>query len=407
MENTNKFSILFLMYIVQKIFLCFSWAVFPIVLRKQGLSLGGIGFTALVYSPWCLKFLYAPLADRCYSRKIGKRKSWIAPLLLLSCAGVPLLSFFPPEENLGLLLAAVFAMNWIFSATDVAVDAYATDILTPRERPWGNAAQMTGYILGYMLGSGVFLIVYQDLGWKGALLLIAALQALLTAPIILHREMPPASPAPAPEKQVSLPENGSAWSFVRQPQILWFCLLSMMLIILDRGASQIRLPMFVDLGMDAAALGRLNIWVGAPLSILGSVLGGWALNKTGTRPAFILCCLGCIGLHCFSAAVSLPPYFSELSAGIIIGAEKLLAGVVFILVFSMIMSLSAGSHSAGRYAILGSAFQAAGLGVMPVMGVFCDFAGYFQTFLGLAAFGALTLFTGLFLLRRHLNLQTI
>ena len=407
MKSMSKIYLLFLMYIVQKIFLCFSWAIFPIVLRKQGVSLGTIGFTALIYSPWCLKFLYAHVVDRYYSPLIGKRKSWIAPLLLLSCAGLPLLSLFPPDKFLPVLLIAVFVINWIFATTDIAVDGYATDILLPKERPWGNAAQMIGYIMGYMLGGGVFLIIYQNAGWQNTLLLITALQTLLTVPIILHKEIAPEFPINNGRLHTEDPKPEGSWSFIKTPQILWFCLFSMMLVIVDRGGGQLRLSMFVDMGMEPAALGRINIWIGSPMSIAGSIFGGMMLTKTGVRPAFIFCCMGCSGLHLFSAFVSCNPSFGTWPAGFIIGTEKVLAGIIFTMVFSMIMSLSAGNHSATHYAILGSLLQLAGLGIMPIMGRLCDFAGYFQTFLWLAAFGALTLFTGLFLLHQHVNLKTL
>src|SRR5262249_54585168 len=52
----------------------------PILLRKQGASLGAIGLTTLLALPWALKFLWAPAVDRYALPHVGRRKSWIVPL---------------------------------------------------------------------------------------------------------------------------------------------------------------------------------------------------------------------------------------------------------------------------------------------------------------------------------------
>ena len=79
--TTHKLLLLLVMYLSQRIFLCFSWTLFPIVLRQNGASLSTIGFSALVYCPWALKFTYASLIDRTKGGRMGRRKSWIVPLL--------------------------------------------------------------------------------------------------------------------------------------------------------------------------------------------------------------------------------------------------------------------------------------------------------------------------------------
>ena len=150
----HKMWLLFLMYISQKIFLCFNWTLLPIILRRQGVSLGSIGFTTLIYSPWALKFIYAFAIDRFYSNRIGRRKSWIVPLLIISVFILPFLAFLSPEKDFVLLLATVFLLNFIFATIDIAVDGYATDILQVHERPWGNAVQISGYVFGYLMGAG-------------------------------------------------------------------------------------------------------------------------------------------------------------------------------------------------------------------------------------------------------------
>ncbi|SDU20940.1 MFS transporter [Desulfobacula phenolica] len=396
-----KMGLLFLMYIVQKIFLCFSWTLIPIILRSHGASLGSIGFTALVYSPWALKFLYAFAVDRFYNLGLGRRKSWIVPLLIISEIILLFLAVLPPEENLKLFMICVFVLNLIFATTDVAVDGYATDMLEPHERPWGNTVQMTAYVIAYMLGAGVFLIVYENQGWLTTLLMIAALQLILMIPVLFHDEISlrflPGSSGIMDRLTLNLPR------FLRQPNILIFLIFSALLTISCQGGSQLRLPLLIDLGFDRIDLGKLNIWVGAPMTILGSIFGGFFLKSLGLGKVFAMCCTGIAGLNFFSAFIShnLSPVIWQIM--VMTGWDKLMTGIVMVLIYNTIMTLSSGHNSATRYAILCSITHLAGLGIMPITGNLCDITGYFKLYTGLGTCALMTLFMGICLLRYPLN----
>lgn len=398
-------GLLFLMFILQKIFLCFSWTLLPILLRKQGIDLGRIGFTALIFSPWALKFLYASMVDRFYSRRMGRRKSWITPLLLMSWAMFPLLTLVSPDGHLERLLTIVFVLNVMYATMDIAVDGYATDILQTGERAWGNAVQMIAYMTGYMLGGGVFLIVYQHHGWKMTVIAIAVLQLVLMIPVIGHKEMAVVFPESRSPENLKRPAKGSGtWAFIRRPGNAWFFPFLVFIAILEQGGAQLRLPMVADLGITTADFGRLTLWIGSPMSIAGACLGAILLNRLGHRRMFFAACLGAVGLSFFSAFVSstLPACLWQI--GMMVGLEKLLIGILFTFIYSMIMSFSAGPQAAIRYAVLCSLTQLTGLGIMPVTGNLCDAFGYFRLYMGLGIFGVLFLFAGNHILRYRLEI---
>jgi len=400
--TSRKLFILLVMYLSQRVFLCFSWTLLPILLRQHGVSLGAIGFSALVYCPWALKFTYASWLDRTKEGRLGHRKSWIVPLLILSGAAMPLLAIFSPEDDLTVVLAVVALLNLAFATVDIAVDGYATDILEPKERPWGNTIQTMGYVLGYLLGSGVFLIIHQRLGWPAALLLLTAMQVILMVPIFLHKELPAIVAAGLDGgDQVEPAGKPRVWPFIKQPNIAWFFLFAGLLMVLEQGGLQLRLPMLVDIGMNPADLGRLNIWVGSPLCILGATVGGALLAKLGKRPVCALCCLGGAGLSLFSAFISQGASHG-LAIAVMIGTEKLLAGIVTTFLFSIIMTLSVGRQSATNYAVLGSLVHLVQFAVIPAAGMICDLIGYYDLYITLAFFGILTLFAGDYILRNRL-----
>ena len=258
----KKMGLLFTMYILQNISLGFTWCLLPILMRKQGFSLGAIGLTALIYSPWALKFLWASQVDRRYSLRWGRRKSWIMPLTLLSLAFLAVLALMDPSNHLVMVLAIVFCLNINIATTDIAVDGYATDILSPKERSWGNTTQMTGYLIGHTLGSGVFLIIYQWVGWAATLWIMAGLHMLLMVPVLAHREIHPVDEGSSPEQDEKF--KPSARAFLRLTRVHWFLLFLFMVGLTDNGGNQLRLTMLADAGLDPSDLGQLLLWIGSP-----------------------------------------------------------------------------------------------------------------------------------------------
>jgi MFS family permease len=391
------------MYLSQRVFLCFSWTLLPIILRTQGASLGAVGFSALVYSPWALKFLYASWVDRTKAGRLGRRKTWIVPLLLLSVVVLPLLAMFSTETDMTIILILVAILNIIFATIDIAVDGYATDILTPKERPWGNTIQTGGYVLGYMLGAGVSLVIFQKFGWSITIFLITAFQLLLMLPILFHKEISP----------IDFAENRSAghartagrpsmWVFIKQPGIAWFFLFAGLLMIAEHGGLQLRLPLMVDLGISPAKLGSFNIWIGSPLCIVGAVIGGTLLSYLGNRTVLHIICAGLIFLCLFTSIVSTESSPGFFTISTMLGIEKLISGISTTYIFSLIMGLSVGRQSATNYAVLGSLVQLIQFFIMPVSGNVCDQFGYFNVYIALAIFALITVIINDNILRRSL-----
>lgn len=397
----KKMCLLFLMFLLQKIFLCFTWTLVPILLRSRGTSLGAIGMATLIYSPWAMKFLYASWIDRYYCMAMGRRKTWIVPLLILFAAVQWTLSMIDPISSLSWLLAGIFILNLISATMDIAMDGYATDILLPEERPWGNTIQTLGYMVGYMLGGGVFLICYHHQGWQATVKIMAILQIGLMLPVLWHREIPPVFPA---GHKTILPQNHnpSVRAFIARADVLWFILFSLITILIDQGAAQLRLPMLVDKGWDPAGLGRIMLWYGSFASVLGAVAGAAIFRRAGVERLFLSICLGA-GILCFySAFIFKTATLSTVLIGILVGGEKFISGSMAVMLFSMVMALSAGPQSATNNAVLNSLIHMFMLGMAPITGALCDMTGFFPLYLGLGLASPVLYMAGTVLLR-HCN----
>ena len=74
-----------------------------------------------------------------------------------------------------------------------------------------------------------------------------------------------------------------------------------------------------------------------------------------------------------------------------------------VLVYSIIMGLSAGRQAATNYAVLCGMNHVVTLGVLPFTGLLSDAMGYAAFFTGLGLFAIPTLFMGSHILRRRLG----
>lgn len=397
----QKLGLLFIMYLMQNISLGFTWVLLPLLLREQGLSLSKIGFSALVFSPWALKFLWASRIDSHYHSYWGRRKSWIAPLSGLTVFLIPLLGLMDTQTQLPMILAVIFILNLLIATTDIAVDGYATDILYPKEMSMGNTAQSVGYITGHMLGAGVFLILYQAYGWTLTLFLLTGLYLILFFPILIHKEMPIVNKTESNKKTLNFAPSAKA--FLRLPRIRWFLFFLILLGISKNGGNQLRYTMLTDQGINTGNLGELLLWAGFPVSVLGSLVWGWILSKKGNRYGFILSCILIAGLHYVSSVIPKELFDINWGAGIILAGAKFLEGAMMVLIYNMMMNLSVGRQSATNYAVLCSMNHVILLGVLPLAGFVCDSTGYPVFFIGLSFFSFLTLFAGSKIMDRYLR----
>src|SRR5262249_10870370 len=132
--SLGKLGLLCALYFSQGLPFGFFTQALPVLLRKQGLSLGEVGLSSLLAMPWALKFAWAPLVDRWFHPGVGRRRSWILPTQLLSASVLVACAARPPGPDLRPLLGAVFAVNLLAATQDIATDGLAVDLLDPEER---------------------------------------------------------------------------------------------------------------------------------------------------------------------------------------------------------------------------------------------------------------------------------
>jgi hypothetical protein len=86
-KDRRNFLVLVLLYFLQGIPMGLAGGSVPFLLKSH-LSYGQIGVFSLASYPYSLKLLWSPIVDAVWSRRIGRRKSWILPVQMFSGFGM-------------------------------------------------------------------------------------------------------------------------------------------------------------------------------------------------------------------------------------------------------------------------------------------------------------------------------
>ncbi len=277
------YLVLFSLYWAQGLPVGFMTHALPVILRSQGVSLAYIGGIGLLMLPWSLKFFWAPWVDRC-----GQYRQWILPLQLLMLVLLLALSFFPMQHLGSAVYASIFfalllLMNLSAATQDIATDGLAVSELHSQQHYWGNALQVIGSRLGFIVGGGAVLWAFDDLGWQFSFWILAFLVWINSLPIYFYQ---------AQHRRPVLPQQfqlKSYWRYFRSEQQLraWLWVL-LSFKVADGLAGPLLKPLMVDLGLSLSQIGLYISILGAIAALLGAVMAGLCLRYIARASALML-----------------------------------------------------------------------------------------------------------------------
>ena len=277
MKRSTKMGLLGSLYFSQGLPFGFFAQALPVLLRRQGFSLGEIGLSSLLALPWALKFLWAPVVDGVWARGFGRRRSWIVPLQLASVGILATLAASSILETKSALFGVVLLLNLVAATQDVATDGLAVDLLGAAERGLANGLQVAGYRVGMIAGGGLILALYDQLGEAGSFLSMAALTAVATVPVLVLRE-----PSRTPDGRAPAMVH-----FLRRPGAARILLLVIAYKAGDAFASGMLRPFLADAGLGLTDLGWLLGTAGFVAGLLGALCGGALVYPLGRRRALV------------------------------------------------------------------------------------------------------------------------
>ncbi|EQL36169.1 hypothetical protein, variant [Blastomyces dermatitidis ATCC 26199] len=161
-----NFVLLCLLYFLQGVPMGLAGGSVPFLLKPY-LSYGQIGIFSLASYPYSLKLLWSPIVDAVWSRRFGRRKSWITPIQMIS--GIAMLYLGGSIDKMMVAAGADggagvwnftgwwFLLVFLCATQDIAVDGWAISLLSAQNISYASTAQTVGLTAGQFLSYTVFL----------------------------------------------------------------------------------------------------------------------------------------------------------------------------------------------------------------------------------------------------------
>jgi PAT family acetyl-CoA transporter-like MFS transporter 1 len=166
-SDKKSIFLLLVLYTLQGIPMGLSGSV-PIILRENGSTYEQLSLFSLVSLPFSLKLLWAPLVDSIYSPSIGRRKSWLIPVQLLSgliilCGSFHIHDWIGRSQkgspDTSTLTLFFFILYFLMATQDIAVDGWALTLLSTENVAYGTTCNAIGQTFGYLLSNQGFLVL--------------------------------------------------------------------------------------------------------------------------------------------------------------------------------------------------------------------------------------------------------
>jgi PAT family beta-lactamase induction signal transducer AmpG len=353
------------------------------------LNLRTIGWLSLLGLPYILKFLWAPLMDHYSIFGLARRKGWILFNQLGLIVTIIFLSILNPAQNAFLMGCAALLIAFFSASQDVAIDAYRTDLLHPKEQGLGASYYIFTYRIAMLVSGGLALICADFIGWQWTYTIMAS---LLLCCMILTYFLPSLTEIILESSPRLLHTIQSALGdLFNQNNIKIIILFIIFYKIGDALALSLMTPFLLQgLHFTLTEIGLAYKTVSMAATILGAFVGGIYLIRLPLLRALLI--FGVLQafsnlLFALLAFVGKDFYLMILS----IFVENFCSGLTTAALLALMMSLCHARFSASQFALL-SAFASLGRIVLgPLASLMVEHIGWIQFYV----FSFLLCFPGL------------
>ena len=375
------------------------WIAIPTWMTQAGVDIKVVGLFTLAQVPWTFKFLWAPLMDRYPPPFMGRKRGWIfiAQVALLAL-GLWLAAVSGPPIAVGTIGLITLAMGLAAATQDIALDAYAVEVLRREEQGVAVGARTAMYRAAMFLSGGLSITLASDfdlnlfgwhLGhWAGSWQAVNYVMAACWIPLLFVTWKSP-EPDVVPDPPQTLKQ--AVWEpflgFLAQHRALEILAFVILYKLSDNLTQALTRPFLVQVGFDATDVGVVTGTISLFATLVGTFLGGLLTNSLGLGRA-----LWVFGFF---------QIFSNLGYALVahVGANKpiMYAAVAFELGSTglgsgafgvLLLRLTQKRFSATQFALLSSLFSISRVLAGPPAGLMADAIGWRDFFI-------LTIFTGI------------
>ena len=341
----------------------------PDWMRTIGVDIRVVGLMTLAQAPWTFKILWSPLMDRYTLPWLGRRRGWAAlSQVALFALTLWLVGFGDHPEAPWVVGALALAIAFASATQDIAIDAYAVEILLPDEQGVAVGARTAMYRAAMYVSGGLSITLAAQYSWP----LVNLCLALLYLPMLaITWKAPEAEDRPAAPKTLReaiwYPFLG-VFQRSRAVEILAFVACYKLA---DNLAGALLRPFLIDLGYTAFDRGVALATVGIAASLTGTFIGGIVTTFLGLGHSLWLFGF----LQIFSNAGYLLLADSGLNRPLMytaMGFESLTQGMGTGAFAVLLLRLTQKRFSATQYALFSSLFGLPRLLAGPLSGFLVD-----------------------------------
>jgi PAT family beta-lactamase induction signal transducer AmpG len=360
------------------------WLAIPDWLRSIDVDIRVVGLLGLAQAPWSFKMLWSPLMDRYAPPMFGRRRGWAAIAQVALLAGTLVLAGLGGHPDTPWVVAAVaLAIAFAAATQDIAVDAYAVEVLRTDEQGVAVGARTALYRAAMFVAGGLSISLAGRWGWPAVNVMLATLYL----PMLVVTWLAP-EPEHAPRTPATL--RDAVWqpflgflSRHRALEILAFVLLYKLA---DNLAGALLRPFLVDMGYSADDRGIALGTVGLAATLGGTFLGGAMTTRLGLGHALWVFGVLQIVSNVGYVLVAGSPVDRPLMYGAI-GFEQLTSGMGTGAFSVLLLRLTQRRFSATQFALFSSLFGLPRILSGPVSGFLVDAIGWRTFFLFTIACG--------------------
>jgi PAT family beta-lactamase induction signal transducer AmpG len=354
------------------------WIAIPDWMRKIGVDIRIVGLITLAQAPWTFKFLWSPLMDRFTPPWMGRRRGWAAVAQVALCAlTLGLAGVGNHPDALWVVAALALAIAFASASQDIAIDAYAVDVLRKDEQAVAVGARVAVYRAAMLVAGGLAITLAGRFSWPAVNVLLALLY--LPMLVITWKAPEPSGLPPAPRSL-----RDAVWQpfvgFLSRHRALEILAFVMLYRLTDNLAQSLQRPFLVEMGYSDFDRGFALSTIGLAGTLTGVFLGGAATAPLGLgRALWIFGVLQAFS-NCSYAVLSLAGGANRPLLYGAIGFETLAAGLGMGALSVLLLRMTQRRFSATQYALFSSLFGLPRLIAGPICGFVVDAVGWTRFF---------------------------
>lgn len=363
------------------------WIAIPTWLAREGVDIKIIGLFTLAQAPWAFKFLWSPLMDRYalpFSR-VGRKLGWtlVMQLLLLGLSLV-LGGVATRPDAIWIIGSLTLAIAFASASQDIAIDAYAVEVLRPHERGAAVGARIAIYRAAMFTAGGLTITLAGLWSWP----LMFTIIALTYFPMMVVTWFAPESELDDSKPPVSL--RAAVWEpflgFLAKQRALELLAFLILYKLADNLAGALVRPFLVQIGFNDFDVGVATATIGLVATLLGTFIGGVLTTAIGLGHALwlfgalqIISNFGYVLVA--EIGVNRPLMYSAM------GFESLTTGMGTGAFSVLLLRMTQKQFSATQYALFSSVFALPRILAGPPTSIIVDAVGWRDFFLFTIAVG--------------------